>query len=152
LVLGDEGRCRFLAPDGLCSMHARFGVDLLPDACITYPRLMGLHGARCEVGGSMSCPEVARQYLLHSDAFEPAPAPKSLFARGRVNVKVDPVAEDLYLRSFIAVRARALELLARQRYPLSSRLYFLACLAHEGRAVLRRGAPREAALSLQQTL
>jgi len=32
--VGDDRACRFLASEGGCSVHARFGLPALPDLCV----------------------------------------------------------------------------------------------------------------------
>src|SRR5256885_12770727 len=56
--------CPLLSPERLCTVHARWGEEALPDVCAAYPRLGRIVGDRFEVHGSLSCPEVARRSLI----------------------------------------------------------------------------------------
>src|SRR2546423_905573 len=35
--VGEDRACRFLSPEGACSVHARHGLDALPDLCVDFP-------------------------------------------------------------------------------------------------------------------
>jgi lysine-N-methylase len=133
----DNGCCAFLADDKLCSLHARFGEAILPDICSHYPRRLGRIDDRIELMGEISCPEIARQVLLRDDALEVVGAEPELFGRRLFNCAVDSHAADPYERGFPAVRALAASLIEDPRFPIRSRLYFLAALADRNREALR---------------
>jgi lysine-N-methylase len=130
LMVLQDGACTMLDGRGLCSIHARYGEELLPDICTMYPRLASLLGDRLELIGLLSCPEMARLVLLADDGLDLVPVEREVFGRGVVMRTAD--ADD-----FAAVRALLDELLALDRYPLASRLFFLAYVADRrvGRAV-----------------
>ncbi len=150
MVLGDDGNCRFLDRDALCSIHARYGEELLPDACATYPRVLGRIGTRVELIASPSCPEVARLVLLRDDGIQAIPGTPALYGRGLISRKIEANADDPYESSFLAVRGLVADLLQRRRYPMASRLFFVAFFADRARAQLRRGAESFDANALQQ--
>lgn len=137
LVLDDHGRCRFLAPAGLCTLHDRYGEAQLPDACAMYPRVIGRIGSDHELVGTSSCPEVARQLLFAGDATELVPVDDALFGRGMVSRIIDNDSASAYEQTLPTVRATALGLLAQRRFPVATRLFFLAFFADRTRALLR---------------
>lgn len=55
---------------GMCGLQVAHGADVLPRTCVSYPRSHSSHGDHQVLGGFLSCPEVARQALLSSDALE----------------------------------------------------------------------------------
>src|SRR5262249_12258330 len=57
LVLTDDASCAFL-DHGLCSIQARFGEELLPDACASFPPSLGRVGDRFERVATTACPEI----------------------------------------------------------------------------------------------
>jgi lysine-N-methylase len=152
IVLRADGRCSFLADDGLCTIHGRYGEELLADTCATYPRVLGQIGDRLELVGALSCPEIARLVLLHDDATELAAAEPTIIGRGWVRRAIAVKGKDPYEQSFVAVRRLAIDLASTQRFPLASRLFFLAFLADRSRAELRRGAARADAAALEALL
>src|SRR4051812_38382681 len=77
----DKQSCPFLGTNKLCTVQTRYGEQTLPDVCATYPRLVAQFGERLEVWGTLSCPELARQCLLHDDALELVEAPPDISPR-----------------------------------------------------------------------
>ena len=65
----EDGRC-FFEQGGLCAIHRDFGENALPKTCATYPRMTREYDKFFEQGGSLSCPEVARECLLEPDAMD----------------------------------------------------------------------------------
>ena len=142
-VLRDGDRCcHFLDAGGLCTIHGRYGEDLLPDRCATYPRIRRRVFDRVEVVASMSCPEVARLVLLDGDALDRVPGDLALVGRGTLRREIDEKTTHPYEANFLPVRSLAMLLLRDARFPVASRFFFLAFLADASRAYLRRGAER----------
>lgn len=56
----DDGACIFLAPDGLCRIHSRFGEAAKPLACRTYPYAFHPSGSDVTVSLRFSCPSVVQ--------------------------------------------------------------------------------------------
>jgi Fe-S-cluster containining protein len=56
--VGPDRACRFLAPEGSCSVHARYGLEALPDLCVDFPALGYRQGERVELWFDPVCPEV----------------------------------------------------------------------------------------------
>ena len=73
----EEGRCVFLAADGLCSIHARKGFDAKPRLCQQYPWLALQIGTDQRIGLDPGC---ATAWESWSDG--PEAAPGALVARG----------------------------------------------------------------------
>jgi lysine-N-methylase len=122
---GPEGHCPFLDGERLCSLHRRHGEAALPDICASFPRVTLRVGERCEVAGTVACPEVARLCLLAEDAVDVVPAPELGVPRTEVARRVPEEARAFAER----VRERVPRLLGRREFPLPSRLMFLARLA-----------------------
>jgi lysine-N-methylase len=131
LRLEPERTCPFLTEQKLCSVQARYGEKALPPVCATYPRVIAQAGARYEVWGVLSCPELARQCLLHEDAMELVDAAPEVSSRGeasRVLPAEPPLPYDRYLDE---VRATAFKVLSLREYPVGTRLFLLAYLGKE---------------------
>ena len=66
--VGDDKACRFLAGDGGCSVHRRFGLPALPDLCVDFPAFgYRRSDGAVELWFDPVCPEVLEQ-LDESDA------------------------------------------------------------------------------------
>lgn len=149
LVFGADGYCRMLEDDGRCAIHARLGPDALADVCMMYPRYFNQVDEERELFGTISCPEVARQCLLHDDAFEPEPleleqAPRKL--RNRF------ATEEPYFRPFRALRSAMSELLARPGYALADKLFALLWFTRQLSSVVFDGCAALPEAELQGTL
>ena len=58
--LGEDERCPFLRPDGLCRLIVQLGEDSLCDICALHPRFFNDYPGRTEVGLGLCCEEAAR--------------------------------------------------------------------------------------------
>src|SRR5207253_734399 len=56
--VGEDRACRFLSPEGACSVHARHGLEALPDLCVDFPAFGYRQGGRVELWFDPVCPEV----------------------------------------------------------------------------------------------
>jgi len=56
--VGEDRACRYLAPGGACSIHARYGLDALPDLCVDFPAFAYRQGDRVDLWFDPVCPEV----------------------------------------------------------------------------------------------
>jgi lysine-N-methylase len=125
----DHGNCSFLE-GGLCSLQARFGEELLPDACAIYPRVLNAAGDLHELSAELSCPEAARLCLLAVDGTEIVEVPPELAGRARVRQRSgddDPP----FIRYNDAIRGALYRLLSCTGYSLSERLFFASCFADQ---------------------
>jgi lysine-N-methylase len=125
-----DGHCTFLADDKLCSLHRRHGDAVLPDICVTFPRVTVRWDAHLEMAGTLSCPEVARLALLAEDALEVEPIEQERVFRPEAAASASTGdAEKAWGFHAPRVRATALRLLRRGDVPLPERLHALHQLA-----------------------
>ncbi len=138
LKLQPDGRCPMLEDSGLCHVQGTFGPKLLSDVCAVYPRRVQKVGEAVELSGMVSCPEVARQLLLHADATEMVPLDRSILPRDMVTHGMDPRDVRPYWRLLIKVRTFMLGLLRRPGYSLEERLFFMTWFAKRASPVLNK--------------
>lgn len=137
IVLRDDRECPFHADDGNCKVQARFGEALLSDTCAMYPRELAYLSERVEMTGKLSCPELARQVLLHDDSmalvdFEPTKMPRTVIGRGFLQ-------PDAYAAGIDPVRASFLQTLNVQAVSITARLAWLAMVAEASAPFFHRG-------------
>jgi lysine-N-methylase len=119
--------CPMLTKEGWCSLHQRFGEELLPSVCSIFPRHIGIIGGRAELTGFLSCPEIARRALLHEGAVDVVEVDPKLFGgmrRTRAQSNEFPFEVPLD-----ELRGTLYQLFGMQQYPLASRFYFAVDLA-----------------------
>jgi lysine-N-methylase len=129
-VLVDGCPCPFLDGQKLCSVQGRYGEQVLPQTCSTYPRSIHLNGAGLEVWGTLSCPEVARQCLLPDDAMDLVPAGREISAQLEPDLGLG-AERTPYQRYLDEVRGAAFRLLSLREHPMSTRLFLLAYLGKQ---------------------
>jgi len=137
-----DGRCVFLAPDGLCAIHTTHGTAALPGVCATYPRVLTEAGAHLSLTATLSCPEAARLCLLAEDAVRMDAADPGALAPLRVRHRLSTASQDPLVRHFSAIRAAFIDLIAMRDSPVASRFYAAAHLARRldaARAARGRG-------------
>jgi lysine-N-methylase len=149
-----DGTCPFLTAARLCSVQERHGQEALPAVCASYPRTIARAGARLEVWGALSCPEVARLCLLAEDALELVDAPDQLLSHGEPGRTLAAHPELPYDRYLDDVRATALAVLSLREESMATRLFLLAYLGRETSAFFRKDAATidEAALAAARAL
>lgn len=125
---GADKRCPFFDADGLCSLQRRYGEEVMPDICVSFPRVLSRQGEQLEMAGTLACPEVARLCLLDEDAMEETALPAEAAKRPELATRPAAPAEPSTSRA-ARVRAAALALIEQRGYPLGSRLAFLGQLA-----------------------
>jgi len=117
--------CTMLNAQGMCSLQMAHGEAVLPKTCVSYPRSLSTDGDTQELGGFMSCPEVARLILLaDGDPLESVDQPLPDM-RMNSDQTIDREGAYFELRREVSV---ALAELGRGR-PLADRLWLLARLA-----------------------
>jgi len=129
--LDEKQSCPFLSSKKLCSVQGRYGEGVLPDICATYPRLVSKFGDRREIWGTLSCPEMARQCLLHEDALEIVDATAAdLTPRTEPTTAVvgTPTPYQQYLDH---LRAVVFHLLSLRHYPMGTRLFLVSYLGKQ---------------------
>ena len=127
----EKQSCPFLSSKKLCSIQGRYGEEVLPDICATYPRLVSKFGDRLEVWGTLSCPEMARQCLLQEDALEIVDASAAdLTSRTEPTTAVvgTPTPYQRYLDD---LRAVVFQLLSLRDYPIGTRLFLVSYLGKQ---------------------
>jgi lysine-N-methylase len=132
---GSDGFCT-LYKGGICTLHAKFGPRALPNVCAIYPRRLNIIGERYELTGTISCPEVSRQLLLHEDGADIVPWDRGRLPRPMFAARKDPRDVRPYWRLHVPVRQFVMELLGDPTWPLASRLLFLTWFANRTSAVL----------------
>ncbi len=142
LKVDGDGNCVLLEPDGRCHIHATLGPALLPDVCTAYPRRVVQIDKRKELTGSISCPEVARQVLLHEDAFEQVPLEREMVPRRMVTYRVDSHDIRPSLRLMPEIRAFARRRLSDTSRPFAHRLFALSLFAHRTQALVATALPK----------
>jgi hypothetical protein len=65
-----KGKCKAQCSQGLCQLQQSHGHESLPAVCASYPRLYVVRSGRHEIGGMLSCPEIARISLSEHDSME----------------------------------------------------------------------------------
>jgi lysine-N-methylase len=140
-VLKESGPCFFLDDARLCTLQARYGEPVLSRTCANYPRNVRAVGSRVEVGATPSCPEIARQLLLHADANDLVTSSLDRLPRARIDAAVPENDPDPYRAALDVVRDSMLMLLLERRFPLSVRLGAIGCAAEETRGWFHRGVP-----------
>lgn len=66
-ILNEHGDCPFLNERGLCDIYISLGEEHLSNTCTFYPRYTFYSGDICFAGVSISCPEVAKEFLAHTE-------------------------------------------------------------------------------------
>jgi lysine-N-methylase len=134
----EKQSCPFLTAKQLCSVQLRYGEASLPDICATYPRLVAKFGERLEVWGTLSCPELARQCLLHDDALEIVDAPEDISPRMAPTTAVLGVPTP-YQRYLDDLRAVVFELLSMRDHPVATRLFLVTYLGKQTAEFFNKG-------------
>ncbi len=138
-----DGACPFLDTERLCSLQRRHGEKVLPDPCVTFPRIVWRWGEQVEVAGSLACPEMARLMLLREGALalEQVPAPLEQVPRLEAARPLPGEVGDAYVVHAATIRAAALRILQQREFPIASRLMFLGQLAFRLDSVFRSAEP-----------
>lgn len=126
--------CGFLSEQKLCRIQERLGGEALSEVCSLYPRT--IH--RCQGLGRMtltlSCPEAARQALLHEDAFEFVGQVQTLPQSAMIEILPH---FGFAMEGIDEVQALTIQLLRSPETPLSRRLMLVGLLC-EGLVELAR--------------
>lgn len=136
--LGPDSGCVMLEPSGLCHIQATFGEKLLSNVCAVYPRRIQKVGEALELSGMVSCPEMARQLLLHGDATDEVELDRKSMSRTVVTHGMDPRDIRPYWRLLVTVRTFMLGLLRRPGYTLEQRLFFMSWFAKRASPILNK--------------
>ena len=60
-------QCTFYEKEGTCNLQRTLGMDYMPLVCRQYPRFYQHYGPFAEEALFLSCPEVARLFIMHVD-------------------------------------------------------------------------------------
>ncbi len=130
MKLKPDGDCVMLDERRLCRIHGAYGERLLSNVCATYPKhTHKMEDGHLEQTGMLSCPEMARQMLLHEDAMEIVPMDREALSRLVITDKVDPLDARPYLRLMREVRDWMCGIVQHKGHSLEHRLFFMAYFA-----------------------
>jgi lysine-N-methylase len=141
LMVLQNGSCGFLTEDRLCGLQQRFGEEVLSDTCALYPRALSQSGSRLELAGMPSCPEVARQLLLHADALELVEHSRAPQERMVLQQKLEERPAHAYIRYHDELRNLMIDLLSDEQFSLPSRLSMVAYFGNRTADFLSRDVP-----------
>ncbi len=149
---GEDHRCGFLSETRMCSLHQAYGPGILPSVCGTYPRLNFIINNRFERYGTLSCPEVARQCLLHDDALtlellSTTPQPNTYGNLATVGDR-----HNYYEKYYDDIRTTVAELLTLPGYSLETRLFFVIFFAIRSQKIFYDGVPHDPFDGLKESI
>jgi len=150
LVLQEGKTCTFLTEDQLCRIHRDHGAEVLPNLCALYPRSLAKIGSRFELSTATSCPEAARQLLLHEDACDIVDVSADILPRPDMAMTVPASTRDPWLGLFDVVRGSLYRGVRRRQYPVTSRLFQLASFAQEALPFFHRGCGSDGSFAAQK--
>ncbi len=79
IIRNCKGVCVFLAEDGFCKIHSRYGSQALSNICNTFPRMVNSNNGAFELSWDTSCPEIVRFLMKNENKnFEQLDASKFL--------------------------------------------------------------------------
>lgn len=165
IKLRPDGLCPMLEEDGLCHIHKTYGEEYLSNTCSSYPkhirRIGDFHlgevktpkqirpwtkstipelktGGHLELSAVASCPELARQLLLHQDAVDVVPFDRKQISRLIIHPGIDPRDRRPYWRYLREVRDLMMQLVRNSSYPLEKRLFFMCYFANRTMGLLNK--------------
>lgn len=133
----EQGACRFLQPNKLCSLIVRHGDAVIPDACALFPRVLSPTPDRIEVVASLACPEAARLCLFSEDGGERVETQEGLSRSPPVALRTN---HEPYDALHDEVRDTLISLVRSREFPFRSRLMQTAVLGQRTAAFFHRGA------------
>lgn len=130
----EDGFCTMLDDEGLCSIHAKFGIETLGDVCTMYPRVVSRCEDTFELSGALSCPEVVRNCIeernpLKLKRFNPSDLPRN--KDYPIQRELSHLENDFYSENFNLVRENIMKVMANEEQELETRLYTMVNLAHK---------------------
>lgn len=137
--------CPFLE-QRLCAVQRDLGEDYLSNTCATYPRSTRDLGGQIEQSLTLSCPEAARQALLHADAFDFVELPLQVRA-----ATIAPVRPKSGLTAPLTndIRVLCMQLMRTEGLALWQRLAVLGVFCERLTDVLSTGRHAELPVLLQ---
>ncbi len=138
LRLERNGRCPFLAEDGLCEVHRRLGHEALPLTCRTFPRRHTTLGQGVVLeAATLACPEIARILIEDPAALVDEERPVPL-------LPADPpgsLAHGFAALDRLLLRDLVLRILSAHQRPWPARLALLRIAVDDMVAAFRAGRP-----------
>jgi lysine-N-methylase len=135
-----NGNCPMLEDNGFCHIQAKYGASMLPNICASYPRRFNRIAGHLEQTAVISCPEVARQLLLHEDAIDVVALDPDGVERMMLHETRDLRDIRPFWRLQTEVRDFVWGLLRDKEYSVQQRLFFVAYFAHRTNAILTKDA------------
>jgi len=80
--------------NGLCGIHAKYGDEMLGDACNFFPRITRKIGTHMTMTASLSCPEIARLALLSDNSPNSVASDISRVPASLVDYASDTLSDD----------------------------------------------------------
>jgi len=153
--MGVNGYCAMLDGKGLCSIHAKHGVDVLGDVCTMFPRVISRCGDTIELSGALSCPEVVRNSINDSSPLKLKRFKTSELPRSKnypIQRELSTLGDDFYSSNFETVRRHLLTTMANEVHDLDTRLYAIATTAHKISSFYHKGCPKPEQDQLESVL
>lgn len=125
----EEGVCPYLASDGLCEIHAKFGGNRLGWVCKDYPRSMQNYGGEIELFGALSCPEVARLCLLNEGSCQLVTVPGEIVRNTSKIMDLLSNTGNNFNRFRNEIRSVLMLLAAASQYRVSERIFLMLYFA-----------------------
>ena len=152
--MGVNGYCAMLDDKGLCSVHAKHGLNVLGEVCTMFPRVISRCGDTVELSGALSCPEVVRNCIeekspLKLSRFKPSDLPRKNYPIKR---ELSNLEDDFYSEGFELVRENFMQIHANENRDLETRLYVLANLADKISSFYHRGCKKSIEQHLKSSL
>lgn len=153
--MGVNGYCAMLDSEGLCSIHAKYGVTPLGNVCTMFPRVISRCANTLELSGALSCPEVVRNCIddetpLKLTRFKASELPRS--KNYPILRELSTLDEDYYSENFELVRKHMLQVMANEEDNFETRLYVLANLAHHISSFYHRDCDKLSENQLEKSL
>ncbi len=140
--MGVNGYCAMLDEQGLCSIHAKYGVNVLGDVCTMFPRVVSRCGDTIELSGALSCPEVVRNCIdekspLQLKRFKTSELPRT--KNYPIQRELSNLKDDFYSKNFKLVRNNLLKAMANEELDLETRLYVISNTTYKISSFYHRG-------------
>ena len=155
ILMGENGMCAMLEESGLCSLHKKYGAEVLGNVCTMFPRIISRNNDTIELSGSLSCPEVVRRCINADDPLRLKPFKSSMLPRSKdypIQREVFSDGENFYSDSFAMVRDVFLQIMGNEKFDLNTRLYALLSLANRLSTFHHRGCDIPDSQKLKQIL
>jgi lysine-N-methylase len=126
-----SGDCPFLDTDRLCGIQKEYGGELLSATCSIFPRTLNRVDGVMEGSLTLSCPEAARNVLLHRDAMQVhGDLLSGEFRTDSVALLALNESSPIYkpYAHFHAVREMLIEMVQDRARPMSQRLLLIGSL------------------------